>query len=118
MVNGAFTSTSGSGTWRITSSNSGVMSLRSPSSESVAQPWRPEAKEGREIQLLLGRIERREQVENLVVHAVRLAIRAVDLVDDDDRLQAAAQRLAQHELRLRQHALGGIDQQQHAIDHR
>ena len=32
-------------------------------------------------------------------------------------LQVELERLAQHEARLRHHALGGVDQQQHALDH-
>jgi hypothetical protein len=43
---------------------------------------------------------------------------AVDLVDQHDRLQAKAQRLAEHELGLRQRAFGRVDQQHHAVDHR
>ena len=43
--------------------------------------------------------------------------RAVDLVDDDDRLEAFLHRLAQHEARLRLRTAGGIDDEQHAIDH-
>ena len=42
---------------------------------------------------------------------------AVDLVDDHDRAQVELQRLAQHEARLRHHAFGGVDQQQHALHH-
>ena len=47
----------------------------------------------------------------------RIGERAVDLVDDDDRLEAFVQRLAQHEAGLRLRAAGGIDHEQHAIDH-
>ena len=43
--------------------------------------------------------------------------RAVDLVDDDDRLEAFLHRLAEHEAGLRLRAAGGIDDEQHAIDH-
>ena len=42
---------------------------------------------------------------------------AIDLVDDDDRAQIEFERLAQHEARLRHHAFGGVDQQQHALHH-
>ena len=45
-------------------------------------------------------------------------IAAVDLVDQHDRPQAQAQRLAEHELGLRQRAFGGVDQQDHTVDHR
>ena len=43
---------------------------------------------------------------------------AIDLVDDDDRRQAALEGLAQHEARLRQRPFGGVDEQQHAVGHR
>ena len=42
----------------------------------------------------------------------------VDLVDDDDRPEADLQRLADHELGLRHRAFGGVDKNDHAIDHR
>ena len=44
-------------------------------------------------------------------------VRPVDLVDDDDRLQADLQRLAEHELGLRHRAFGGIDQHDGAVHH-
>src|SRR3990170_4300113 len=42
---------------------------------------------------------------------------AVDLVDDHDRAVAAAQRLPEHELRLRHGAVDRVDQEQDAVDH-
>ena len=42
---------------------------------------------------------------------------AVHLVDHHDRVQAAGQRLADHELGLRQHALGGVHQHDGAVHH-
>ncbi len=42
----------------------------------------------------------------------------VGLVDDQDHRQVRGQRLAQHEAGLRQRPLGGVDEQQHAVDHR
>ena len=42
----------------------------------------------------------------------------VDLVDHEDHRQPGLQRLAQHEPRLGERALGGIDEQQHPVDHR
>ena len=42
---------------------------------------------------------------------------AVDLVDHHDRVDAAGQRLADHELGLRQHALGGVHQHDGAVHH-
>jgi len=42
----------------------------------------------------------------------------VHLVDEHNGLQAQRQRLRGHEFRLRQRALGRVDEQHHAIDHR
>ena len=49
------------------------------------------------IQLLVGGVELDKEVEDQVEHLVRAGIFAVDLVDDDDRLRAVFERLAQHE---------------------
>ena len=43
---------------------------------------------------------------------------AIDLVDHDDRRQAALEGLAEHESRLRQRTFRGVDQQHHAVGHR
>ena len=75
------------------------------------------AVEDREIELRLGRIERREQVEHFVDHLLRPGVRSVDLVDGDDRLEADLQRLGDHEFGLRQRTLGGIDQHDRAVHH-
>jgi hypothetical protein len=74
--------------------------------------------EHRELDLLLGRVEIDEEVEDLVQHFLRARVGAIDLVDDDDRRQAALERLAQHEPRLRQRPFGGVDQQHDAVGHR
>ena len=42
---------------------------------------------------------------------------AVDLVDDDDDAVAELERLAEHEARLRHGALGGVHEQDDAVDH-
>ena len=70
------------------------------------------------VELLFGRVEVDEQVVDLVQHFLDPRVRAVDLVDDDDRRQPALERLAQHEPGLRQRPFGGVDEQQHAVDHR
>ena len=77
----------------------------------------PGGEQGREIELLLAGIEQGEQVENLVVHLGGARVGAIDLVDDDDRLQPARQRLADDELGLRHRPLGGIDQHEDAVHH-
>ena len=75
------------------------------------------AVEDREIELLVGGVERGEQVEHLVDDFDRPRVGAIDLVDDDDGLEAHLQRLRHHELGLRQRAFGGVDQHQRAVDH-
>jgi hypothetical protein len=74
--------------------------------------------EHREVELLVRGAEVSEEVEHLVMHLMGARVLAVDLVHDDDRADAAGQRLAEHELGLRQHALGRVDQEDGAIDHR
>ena len=75
------------------------------------------AVEDGEIELLFGRIERGEQVEDLVGDFARAGVRPIDLVDDHDRLEADLQRLGDDEFGLRQRPFGGIDQHQRAVDH-
>ena len=73
--------------------------------------------EHREVQLVVGGAEGGEQIEHFDMHFVRTGVLAVDLVDHHNRLDAAGERLADHELGLRQHAFSGIDQHDGAIDH-
>ena len=53
----------------------------------------------------------------MVQHLVGRGVVAVDFVDDDNRLGAGFQGLAQDEAGLGLRAVGGIDHQQHAVDH-
>ena len=53
----------------------------------------------------------------MVDDPVRTRARTVDLVDDDDGLEAQRQCLARDEAGLRHRAFDRVDQQQHAIDH-
>ncbi len=73
--------------------------------------------EHREVELVLVGLESDEEVEDLVEDAVRIGVRAVGLVDHDDRVQPQPERLAQHEARLRHRPLGGVDQEHDRIDH-
>ena len=75
------------------------------------------AVENREVELLVGGIERGEQIEHLVHHFRRARVGTVDLVDHDDRPQADLQRLGDDEFGLRQRTFGGVDQHQRAVDH-
>ena len=70
------------------------------------------------LDLLFGGVQIDEQVVDLVEHRLGARVRTVDLVDDDHRHQAAGQRLAQHEPRLRQRAFRGVHQQHDAVHHR
>ena len=81
------------------------------------------AREGRgvdhgEVQLVFRRAQLVEEVERLVHHPVRTRARTVDLVDDDDGLEALGERLSGHEARLRHRTFDGVDQEQHAVHHR
>ena len=71
-----------------------------------------------EVELLFGGAELVEKVERLIEHPVRARARTVDLVDDDDRLEALRECLARHEARLRHGAFHGVNEKQHAVDHR
>ncbi len=73
--------------------------------------------EDREIELLVGRVERGEEVEYLVDDFGRPRVRAIDFVDGNNRLQPDLQRLANDELGLRHRSFGGIDQQHRTVDH-
>ena len=117
MRNGP-SSTFGGATWRRIRSNSGCMPASfGPSGRFRHPALLGRAVQNRKIELLLAGVERREQIEHLVDDFGRARVGAVDLVDDDDRLQADLQRLGDHELGLRQRAFGGIDQHQRAVDH-
>ncbi len=70
-----------------------------------------------EIELLVGGVEGDEEVENAVEDFVGLGVLAVDLVDDDDGLGAGFEGLAQDETGLGLRAVGGVDDEEDAVDH-
>ena len=76
------------------------------------------AVDDRELDLRLVGVEIEEQLVHLVDHLGHARVRAIDLVDHEDHRQARLERLAQHKPRLRQRPLGGVHEQQHAVDHR
>ena len=76
------------------------------------------AVDDRELDLLLVGVEVEEQLVDLVDDLGGARVGAVDLVDHEDHRQPRLERLAQHEPRLGQRALGRVDEQQHAVDHR
>ncbi len=71
----------------------------------------------REVDLLGVGVEVEEELVDLVDDLGDAGVGAVDLVDDEDHRQLCLQRLAQDEAGLGQRSLGGVDEQQHAVDH-
>ena len=76
------------------------------------------AVDDREVDLVLVGVEVEEQLLHLVHHLGHPCVAAIDLVHHQDDGQARLERLAQHEAGLGQRALAGVDEQQHAVDHR
>ena len=76
------------------------------------------AVDDRELDLRLVGVEVEEQLVDLVDDLGDAGVGPVDLVDHEDHRQPRLERLAQHEAGLRQRALGGVDEQQDAVDHR
>ena len=70
------------------------------------------------IELRFGRAQLVEQVESLIQHPMRPRPGPVDLVDNDDGMQAHGEGLLGHEPGLRHGAVDRIHQQQHRIHHR
>src|SRR6266511_3418882 len=68
-----------------------------------------------EIELLVGRFQFDEEIENLVQDFVRARVFSVDLIDDNNRLQFVLHRLAQNKTGLRLRSVVGIDNEQHAV---
>ena len=71
----------------------------------------------RKVDLLRVSVEVDEELVDLIDDRGDAGVGAVDLVDDQDHWQSRLECLAQDEAGLRQRALGGVDQQQHAVDH-
>ena len=76
------------------------------------------AVDDRELDLALVRVEVEEELVHLVDDLGDARVGPVDLVHDEDHRQPRLERLAQHEAGLGEGALAGVDEQQHAVDHR
>ena len=72
-----------------------------------------------QVRNLVGEVggQAQQQVHGLVHDFVDAGVGAVGLVDQQDHGQVRGQGLAQHEAGLRQRALGGVDEQDDAVDH-
>ena len=77
----------------------------------------PHPVEKRRVELVVAGLQVHQQFQHFVVDLLGARVGAVDLVDHDHRRQTERQRLARDEPRLRHRSLGGIDQQEHAVDH-
>ena len=71
----------------------------------------------RELDLVLVRAEVEEQLVDVVEDRARAGVAAIDLVDRHDHRQAAGHRLLEDVAGLRQRPLGGVDEEQHRVDH-
>ena len=111
-------STRGGGTWLTIVSNKRREVARADVVGGAGVTGAAAGVERREVELLVIGLEVEEQLEHFVEHFGGPRVGAVDLVDDDDRLEAERERLAGDELGLRHRPFGGVDQQDHAVDHR
>ncbi len=68
-------------------------------------------------ELLFAGVKFQKQFQHLVVHAMRVGVLTVDLIDDDDDLQALRQSLFQDESGLGLRTVKGVHQQEHAVHH-
>src|SRR5437667_10757581 len=71
----------------------------------------------RKIELLVGGMERDEQIKHLIQHLVRVGVLAVDLVDDDNRLRADLHGFAKNKTGLSLRSFHGIDHEQDTVNH-
>ena len=77
----------------------------------------PGAEQGRRFKLLVGSVQIQQQFQHLVHHLVNPLVGAVDLVHHHNDLVAKLQGLGEHKAGLGHGALGGVYQQDDAVDH-
>ena len=75
------------------------------------------AEQHRAVQLLVGGVQVQQQLQHLVDDLVDTLVGTVDLVDNHNNTMAKLQRAAEHETGLGHRALGGVHQQDDAVDH-
>ena len=71
----------------------------------------------RKVDLGLVGIQIQEELVDLVDHLADPSIGPIDLVHHQDHRQLRLERLAEHEARLGEGPLGGVDEEQHPVDH-
>jgi len=69
------------------------------------------------INLLVVRVEVDEEIVDYIQHLLGSGVVPIDLVDDDDDPESALQRLAEDKASLWQRSLGGVHEQDRAINH-
>src|SRR5579875_324630 len=67
------------------------------------------------VKLLFGGVKINEEIVDLIEHFLRSCVRAVNLIDYDDRWKLGFERLAQDVAGLRQRPLAGVNQEQHTV---
>ncbi len=70
-----------------------------------------------EIQLRFVGIEVDEEIVNFVKHFLRASVRTIDLVNHDDGREFGLKSFRENIARLRQRALGGVNEQHDTVDH-
>ena len=70
-----------------------------------------------EVELFVGGFELNEQFEDLIEDLVWVGVIAVDFIDDDDGFSTGLEGFSEDEPGLCLRAFGGVDHEQHAIDH-
>src|SRR5262249_23246301 len=68
------------------------------------------------FELVFGGVEIDEEVVDLVEHFLNARVGAIDLIDDDDRLEMRFEGLGENVAGLRQRAFARVDQQHDAVD--
>src|SRR5699024_665170 len=71
----------------------------------------------RKIELVVCGIEHDKQIEYFVQHVIGARVFSVNFVDNYNRFIAQVERFSQHELGLRQRPLGGVNEQNYAVNH-
>ena len=98
-------------------SNSGFRSVPASSGGIAGGTVAAGAEQHGAVELLVGGVQVQQQLQHLVDDLVDALVGAVDLVDDHDDTVAQLQRAAEHETGLGHGALGGVHQQDDAVDH-
>ena len=75
------------------------------------------AVDGREVNLLVGCPERKEELKHLVEDFMRPCVLPVNLVDDDNRFEVKIQRFLENEFGSGERTFRRIDQQKNPFDH-